>query len=89
MTGRKGVKLDTMITKDRRLRGPEFLWKDQTHWPQLEKVSVLKDKDPEVRKEAQVYVTLVTLQCNALETLILHHSSWWKLKCSIGMVATL
>ena len=78
----KGVKLDTMITKDRWLRAPEFLWKDQTHWPQLEKVPVLKDKDPEVRKEAQIYVT--SERCNALETLILRHSSWWKLKCSIG-----
>ena len=71
-----------MITKDRWLRGPEFLWKDQTHWPQLEKVPVLKDKDPEVRKEAQIYVT--SDRCNALETLILRHSSWWKLTCSIG-----
>ncbi len=80
--GSKGVKLDAMITNDRWLRGPEFLWKEQTHWPQMGKIPVLKDDDPEVRKEAQVYLT--TAPRNVLETLILHHSCWWKLKRCIA-----
>ncbi len=71
-----------MITNDRWLRGPEFLWKEQTHWPQMGKIPVLKDDDPEVRKEAQVYLT--TAPRNVLETLILHHSCWWKLKRCIA-----
>jgi hypothetical protein len=41
-----------------------------------------KSDDPEVRKEPQIYAT--TVRCNVLEMLISHHSSWWKLKCSVA-----
>ena len=80
--GSKGVKLDAMISNDRWLNGPEFLLKDETHWPTMIQVPVLKSDDPEVRKEAQIYAT--TVRCNVLEKLISHHSSWWKLKCSVA-----
>ena len=80
--GSKGVKLDALIANDRWLKGPGFLWKDQTHWPRTERVLVLQNDDPAVRKDVQVY--FATARCNVLETLILHHSSWWKLKYSVA-----
>jgi hypothetical protein len=80
--GSKGVKLDAMISNDLWLNGPEFLLKDETDWPMMVQVQVLKSDDPEVRKEAQIYAT--TVRCNVLEMLISHHSSWWKLKCSVA-----
>ena len=79
--GSKGLKIDTMLKDDRWLKGPKFLWEDESHWPRLIKTPVLGDDDVEVRKEAQIYVSAV--QSNVLDDLISYYSCWWKLKCSI------
>ena len=52
--GSKGLKIDTMLKDDRWLKGPKFLWEDESHWPRLIKIPVLGDDDVEVRKEAQI-----------------------------------
>lgn len=44
-----------------------YLWEDESHWPKMIEVLVLRDIDVEVWKEAQVYVS--TLQRNALDEL--------------------
>ena len=41
----------------------------------------LKDEDPAVRKEAQVYSIVVN--GNALKRVTHYHSSWWKLRTYI------
>jgi len=78
----KGLKIDTMLKDDRRLRGPRFLWEDESHWPRMIKIPVLGDDDVELRKEAQIYVSAV--QRNVLDDLISYYSCWWKLKYSIA-----
>ena len=80
--GSKGLKIDTMLRNDRWLKGPKFLWEDESHWPKMIKTPVLKDDDVEVRKEAQIYVSAV--QSNVLDDLTSYYSCWWKLKCSIA-----
>ena len=80
--GSKGLKIDSMLKDDRWLKGPKFLWEDESHWPRMIKVPVLGDDDVEVRKEAQIYVS--TVQRNVLDDLISYYSCWWKLKCSIA-----
>ena len=80
--GSKGLKIDTMLGNDRWLKGSKFLWEDESHWPKMIKIPVLKDDDVEVRKEAQIYVSAV--QSNVLDDLISYYSCWWKLKCSIA-----
>ncbi|XP_022780505.1 uncharacterized protein LOC111321804 [Stylophora pistillata] len=79
--GSKGLKIDTMLRDDRWLKGPKFLWEDESYWPNMIKVPVLGDDDEEVRKEAQIYVS--TVQSNVLDDLISFYSCWWRLKCSI------
>ena len=49
-----------------------YLWEDESHWPKMIEVSVLRDIDVEVWKEAQVYVS--TLQRNALDELTSYYS---------------
>lgn len=80
--GSKGLKLDVLIKNNRWLTGPKFLWKGGEYWPKMIEVPCLKDEDPEVRKENQVYVTAVS--CDVVEKLILYYSSWWKLKVAIA-----
>lgn len=36
--GSKGLKIDTMLKDDRWLKGPKFLWEDESHWPRLIKI---------------------------------------------------
>ena len=78
----KGLKIDTMLRNDLWLKGPKFLWEDESHWPKMIKTPVLKDDDVEVRTEAQIYVSAV--ESNVVDDLISYYSCWWKLKCSIA-----
>ena len=55
--GSKGLKLDGLIKNDRWLTGPKFLWEEDEYWPAMVEILILKDDDPEVRKENQIYVT--------------------------------
>ena len=45
-------------------------------------IPVLKDDDPEVRKEAQIYTSVV--KDDVLEPLMTRYSSWWKLKVTVA-----
>ena len=77
-----GLKLDNLLKNDRWLKGPEFLWKDEEHWPKLKDTLIIKNHDPEVRKEARVYTLISAV--HPLESLISYFSSWWKLKRAVA-----
>ena len=76
--GSKGMKLRDFLKNDRWIAGPPFLWKEKSYWPKMIDVPEMKDDDPELRKEVQVYVT--TNDEHPVDKLIEFHSSWWKLK---------
>ena len=67
--GSKGLKIDTMLRNDPWLKGSKFLWEDESRWPKMIKIPVLKDDDLEVRKEARIYVSAV--QSNVLDDFVL------------------
>ena len=83
----KGHKLDAMLKNNRWLEGPEFLWKEEKFWPAIFEVPLLKDGDPEMRKEATICT--VTLDVKPLDVWIKRHSSWWKLKRAIAWMLRL
>lgn len=80
--GSKGLKLDALTKNDRWLTGPKFLWEDEACWPKMVEIPCLKDEDPEVRKENQIYATSVSR--DVVEELILYYSSWWKLRVAVS-----
>ena len=46
------------------------------------KIPILKDDDPEVRKENQIYVASASR--DVVEELMMYYSSWWKLKVAVS-----
>ncbi|KAK6168652.1 hypothetical protein SNE40_019844 [Patella caerulea] len=55
--GSKGLKLNSMINKNRWVNGHDFLWKEEGLWPKKIETPELADDDIEVRKEARIYAT--------------------------------
>lgn len=80
--GSKGLKLGTLIKNDRCLIGPEFLWKVEARWPKMIDIPCVKDDDPEIRKESQVYTASVSR--HVMGEVIKYYSTWWKLKVTIS-----
>ena len=85
--GSKGPKLDNLIKNNRWLQGPEFLWKNEDQWPQTSDIPVMKEDEPEVRKEARIYTA--TTSIHPLERLISYFSSWWKLRRAVAWLLRL
>ena len=82
--GSKGLKLDVLIKNDRWLTGPKFLWEEEECWPAMVEIPILKDDDPEVRKENQIYVA--SARRDVIEELMVYYSSWWKLKVAVSWI---
>ena len=80
--GSKGLKLDVLIKNNRWLTGPKFLWEEEECWPTVVEIPILKDDDPEVRKENQIYVA--SARRDVMEELMMYYSSWWKLKVAVS-----
>ena len=55
--GSRGMKLGDFLKNDRWIAGPPFLWKEKSYWLKMIDVAEMKDNDPELRREVQVYVT--------------------------------
>ena len=73
--GFKGMKLEALMGNNRWISGSLGL--ERSSWPAVIKVSELKDDDPEVRKEIEIYV-------GDENPLIQYRSSWRKLKKSVA-----
>ena len=56
-----------MLRSDHWSNGPKFPWEDESHWPKMIELPVLRDVDIEVRKEAQIYVSTLQRSKNTAE----------------------
>ena len=77
----RGLKACETDKLERWLKGPEFLWKDKSHWPvQPDQLPDLSQDHKELkRKRIQVHAIV---EEGSLESLISRYSSWYKLqKC--------
>lgn len=83
----RGLTGEEMINQVRWFKGPQFLWKDETEWPnKLESVFEITDDDLEVKRMSNVY--LIDGENNAsgeiMEKIMKRRSSWYKLKVDVA-----
>lgn len=88
--GSRGLTADNMIDNQRWLKGPEFLWKDERHWPIPPVVikgpfpDVLPDtlqNDPDVKKVIQSYAVA---ERNKVDEFLSRYSSWTRMKRGVA-----
>ena len=73
----RGLQINKFLTNERWLKGPEFLWKEETQWPNR-KVFKVDDNDREVK--AVSTATAVDEPKSVIDTLLSKYSSWNQLR---------
>jgi hypothetical protein len=77
----RGLSADELISNTRWLRGPDFLWEPETHWPTLPNVpNKISDEDIEVKREVQTFATDTNACESTLDAIFKRFSSWYQLK---------
>jgi len=70
------------------LKGPKFLWEPEKDWPaQPSSFGKISNKDPEVKKQVNAYVTTITdpSPTSTLTKLLQHFSDWYRLKKTVAV----
>ena len=80
----RGVKTNNVNAVKMWFEGPSFLWRSTSTWNIDNLKGRLSPEDPEVKKEAHVYVT--SLKDDILSRLEKRISNWNKMKRIVGMV---
>ena len=79
----RGLNIEPFLESVRWLKGPQFLEKEDTDWPEIpERLGQIPPDDPEVKKE--VSVNIVSVDTNPTSMLIEYYSSWNRLKRGIA-----
>ena len=75
----RGLNAEEFAKLDHWLRGPKFLWQDESHWPvQPDELPELEDSNRELKRE-KVQINAIS-QTNSLDDLCLRFSSWYQLQ---------
>ena len=77
----RGLAIDSLIKKNRWIRGPDFLWEQESRWPaQPITVREISDDDPEIKRETHTFFTASDAGTNSMNKLLEKFSSWSRLK---------
>lgn len=77
----RGLAIDSLIKKNRWIRGPDFLWEQESRWPaQPITVREISDDDPEIKRETHTFFTVSDAGTNSMNKLLEKFSSWSRLK---------
>ena len=80
----RGISVEKFLHRSRWTSAPEFLWKNDDHWPvDLNLPAQLDQNDAEVKRPAIVSVTS-TSEESPTDILLLQYSSWYRLKRAVA-----
>ena len=82
----RGLSAEGLLTKNRWIQGPDFLWKSEDEWPS-QQYSVLSvvENDPEVKREPEVFSTNAEAG-STLGQLFGRFSQWHRLKKFVAWI---
>ncbi|XP_069105811.1 uncharacterized protein [Argopecten irradians] len=79
----RGLNVSEMVAKKRWKQGPDFLWQDESEWPELPTCSDISPDDTEVRAEAKSCAVETTVADGPIDRFLTHYSSWHRLKKAV------
>lgn len=79
----RGLRMEQLLTKDRWLKGPQFLVKDEDEWPLTKLDLNIAHGDPEVKRETLVNSIVMNDQ-NPTCQLIQYFSDWTRLEVAVA-----
>lgn len=82
----RGLPVDKFLTKEEWFKGPNFLWKERSHWPKQPTITQVSDDDPEVKKSV---AAIVLPMDSFLDELIERFSSWNRLRTTVAWLLVL
>ena len=82
----RGLSAATLLQQQRWTKGPQFLWKMESEWPQQPfPVGEVLDDDPEVRKVVSASTTVMEDPAASINKLIEYHSNWHRPKLAVAV----
>ena len=81
----RGLTVDSVISKNRWINGPDFLWEPESKWP-VQPVAQMPDDDPEIKRESQALLSLTNAGTNYINQLLEYFSSWSRLKKFVAWI---
>ncbi|XP_046555299.1 uncharacterized protein LOC124264595 [Haliotis rubra] len=84
----RGLNADEMISQERWMKGPDFLWLDESAWPTIPEAFELPERDVEI-KRPKVYFVQGDVKHGCTNRLLERYSSWYKLKRAVAWILRL
>ena len=83
----RGLVVDTLINKNRWIRGPDFLWEQESRWPaQPTTVREIPNDDSEIKRETCTFYAVSDAGANSMNKLFEKFSSWSRLKKIVAWI---
>ena len=82
----RGMKETPHLQHSRWIKGPEFLWKPVSEWPQQPfLIGEIPEDDPEIKKVVVAGTVVTEDSTTSVNKLIEYHSDWHRLKLSVAV----
>ena len=83
----RGISADDIVKPTRWIKGPDFLWKDETIWPQRPSAMLSNQSEGADQDATKVsFVSFSSSTATQIDDLLQRFSNWYKLKKFVGWI---